>query len=97
MQEVIEFANKGGFVLGVCNGFQILCEAGLLPGALLHNNTRKFICRNVHIKAMTDETFITSKLNTNKALKIPNSTWRRQILCARCYDERDFTITIRFI
>lgn len=71
MQEVIEFANKGGFVLGVCNGFQILCEAGLLPGALLHNNTRKFICRNVYIKAMTDETFITSKLNTNKALKIP--------------------------
>jgi phosphoribosylformylglycinamidine synthase len=71
MQEVIEFANKGGFVLGVCNGFQILCEAGLLPGALLHNNTRKFICSNVYIKALTDETFITSKLNTNKALKIP--------------------------
>lgn len=71
MQEVIDFANKGGFVLGVCNGFQILCEAGLLPGALLHNNSRKFICSNVYIKAMTDETFITSKLNTNKALRIP--------------------------
>ena len=46
MQEVIEFANKGGFVFGVCNGFQILCEAHLLPGALLHNNSRKFICKN---------------------------------------------------
>lgn len=71
MQEVIEFANKGGLVLGVCNGFQILCESGLLPGALLHNNSRKFICKNVFIKAVTDETYITSKLNTNKALKIP--------------------------
>lgn len=71
MQEVIEFANKGGLVLGVCNGFQILCEAGLLPGTLMHNNSRKFICSNVYIKAVSDETFITSKLNTNKALKIP--------------------------
>lgn len=71
MQEVIEFANKGGLVLGVCNGFQILCEAGLLPGALMHNNSRKFICSNVYIKAMSDETYITSKLNSNKALKIP--------------------------
>ncbi|MEO8150006.1 MAG: phosphoribosylformylglycinamidine synthase subunit PurQ [Bacteroidia bacterium] len=71
MQEVIEFANKGGLVLGICNGFQILCEAGLLPGALMHNNSRKFICRNVYIKAVSDETFITSKLSTNKALKIP--------------------------
>lgn len=71
MQEVIEFAGKGGFVLGVCNGFQILCEAGLLPGALLHNSSLKFICRNVYIKAVTDETLITSKLNTRQALKIP--------------------------
>lgn len=71
MQEVIEFARKGGFVLGICNGFQILCEAGLLPGALLHNTSLKFICRNVYIKAVTDETLITSKLSTNKALKIP--------------------------
>ncbi|HQV00138.1 MAG: phosphoribosylformylglycinamidine synthase I [Bacteroidia bacterium] len=71
MQEVIAFAGKGGLVMGVCNGFQILCEAGLLPGALLHNNSRKFICKNVYIKPVTDETYITSKLNTNKALKIP--------------------------
>ncbi len=71
MQQVSEFADKGGFVLGVCNGFQILCEANLLPGTLLHNNTRKFICKNVYIKAVSDEFLITSKLNTHKALKIP--------------------------
>ena len=50
MTAVIEHANKGGFVLGVCNGFQILCESGLLPGALLHNNNQKFICKNVYLK-----------------------------------------------
>ena len=71
MQEVIEFANKGGFVFGVCNGFQILCEAHLLPGALLHNNSRKFICKNVFIKPVSDEFIITSKLSTAKAYKIP--------------------------
>ena len=50
MQSVIEFANKGGKVLGVCNGFQILCESGLLPGALLQNQNQQFICKNVFIK-----------------------------------------------
>jgi len=50
MQSVIEFANKGGKVLGVCNGFQILCESGLLPGALLQNENQQFICKNVFIK-----------------------------------------------
>jgi phosphoribosylformylglycinamidine synthase len=71
MQSVIEHANKGGFVFGVCNGFQILCEAGLLPGALLHNDSRKFICKNVYIKPETTHTKITSKIPANKALKIP--------------------------
>ena len=49
MQQVIEFAGRGGKVLGVCNGFQILCESGLLPGALLRNENQKFICRNVWV------------------------------------------------
>lgn len=71
MEKVIEFANKGGYVLGVCNGFQILCEAGLVPGALLHNNERKFICKNVYIKAQTNDTLVTSGVPANKALKIP--------------------------
>jgi len=60
MQSVIEFANKGGKVLGVCNGFQILCESGLLPGALLQNANQQFVCKNVFIK--TDK---------SDALKIP--------------------------
>lgn len=71
MQEVIQFANKGGYVMGICNGFQILAEAGLVPGALLHNSSRKFICRNVYIKADTTNSLITSGLSTDKALKIP--------------------------
>jgi phosphoribosylformylglycinamidine synthase len=71
MTSVIEHANKGGFVFGVCNGFQILCEAGLTPGALLHNNSQKFICKNVFIKPENNSTIITSELDINKALKIP--------------------------
>lgn len=50
MQSVIEFANRGGKVLGICNGFQILCESGLLPGALLRNANQQFVCKNVYIK-----------------------------------------------
>ncbi len=63
MQSVIEFANNGGKVLGVCNGFQILCESGLLPGVLLANANQKFICKNVFIKNTNDA--------TASALKIP--------------------------
>ncbi len=71
MEKVIEFANKGGYVLGVCNGFQILCEAGLVPGALLHNTERKFICKNVYIKAENNDSLITSNIPKQKALKVP--------------------------
>jgi phosphoribosylformylglycinamidine synthase subunit PurQ / glutaminase len=71
MQSVTEHARNGGFVWGVCNGFQILCEAGLLPGALLHNDSRKFVCRNVFIKSENDNTILTAKVPLGKALKIP--------------------------
>jgi phosphoribosylformylglycinamidine synthase len=71
MNSVVEHANKGGFLFGVCNGFQILCEAGLLPGALLHNDSRKFICRNVFIKSQNTSSKVTSKVPQAKALKIP--------------------------
>jgi phosphoribosylformylglycinamidine synthase I len=71
MLEVIQFANKGGFVLGICNGFQILAEAGLVPGALLHNANRKFICRNIYLKPATNSSLVTSLLDPEKALKIP--------------------------
>jgi len=60
MQSVIDFANRGGKVLGVCNGFQILCESGLLPGVLLQNANQQFVCKNVFIKNENGE-----------ALKIP--------------------------
>jgi len=71
MQSVTEHAAKGGFVMEVCNGFQILCEAGLLPGALLHNDSRKFICKNVYLKAEHSNSKVTAKVPANKALQIP--------------------------
>lgn len=55
MQSVIEFANRGGKVLGVCNGFQILCESGLLPGVLLRNSHQQFVCKNIYIKEGASE------------------------------------------
>jgi phosphoribosylformylglycinamidine synthase subunit PurQ / glutaminase len=57
MQSIIEFAKKGGKVLGVCNGFQILCESHLLPGALLRNNNQQYVCRNLFIKDVQDKVF----------------------------------------
>lgn len=71
MQEVIAFANKGGYVLGICNGFQILTEAGLVPGALLHNQHRKFICKNIYLKPETKNSLLTAQLDLHTALKIP--------------------------
>ncbi len=70
MEQVIDFANRGGKVLGVCNGFQILCEAGLLPGVLLQNDHQKFACKNVYIKSDNNKNLIGSNIGT-KALKIP--------------------------
>ena len=71
MTEVIKHANNGGYVLGVCNGFQILTESGLLEGALLHNDNQKFICKNVYLKPDNNASAINKDLNTTKAYKIP--------------------------
>jgi phosphoribosylformylglycinamidine synthase len=71
MGEVIKHANKGGYVMGICNGFQILTESGLLEGALLHNNQQKFICKNVYIKPASKSSAITKGLELEKAYKIP--------------------------
>ncbi|POY39232.1 phosphoribosylformylglycinamidine synthase I [Solitalea longa] len=71
MKEVIDFANKGGYLMGICNGFQVLGEAGLVPGALLHNDNRKFICKNVYLKTQTQNSLITAQVDLDKALKIP--------------------------
>ncbi len=70
MREVVVHAGKGGLVLGVCNGFQVLCEAGLLPGALLHNAGQRFVCKNVYIRRQTRNTLLTAGLRDG-ALKIP--------------------------
>lgn len=71
MEEVINHANKGGYVMGICNGFQILTESGLLDGALLHNNNQQFICKNVFLKPATNASALTKELSTSKAYKIP--------------------------
>jgi len=71
MEEVIKYANNGGYLLGICNGFQILCEAHLLPGTLLHNPSHQFICRNSFIKTETTNSLITSLAVKDKVLKIP--------------------------
>jgi phosphoribosylformylglycinamidine synthase subunit PurQ / glutaminase len=57
MQSVIEFANRGGKVLGICNGFQILCESHLLPGALLRNNNQQYICKNIFVKDIENNVY----------------------------------------
>jgi phosphoribosylformylglycinamidine synthase len=71
MQEVIAFANKGGFVFGVCNGFQILCEAGLVPGALLRNDHSRFNCENVYVRPEHQAARLTAATKPEQALKIP--------------------------
>lgn len=71
MKEVVQFANKGGLVFGVCNGFQILCEAGLLDGTLLHNNQQKFICKNVYLKSSSNNSLLNTLAPKDQALKIP--------------------------
>ena len=71
MNSIINFANRGGFVIGICNGFQILCESKLLPGALLHNNSHKFICKNTYLSVTSNSSRFTSKYSLNQVIKIP--------------------------
>ena len=71
MKAVTRYANKGGRVLGICNGFQILLEAGLLPGALLNNRSQKFICKTVHTVVENPNTPFTRHCGKNAVLQIP--------------------------
>ena len=71
MDEVRTFAGRGGPVLGICNGFQILCESGLLPGALIRNRSLRFVCRQVHVRVETTVTPVTMDLVPGEVLDIP--------------------------
>ncbi len=71
MTEVVKHAEKGGYVMGICNGFQILTESGLLEGALLHNNNQRFICKNVYLKPVSNSAAISKDLDSNTTYKIP--------------------------
>src|SRR6266581_4480563 len=71
MSEVRRFADRGGPVLGICNGFQILCETGLLPGALIRNRSLRFVCREVHVRVETSQTVVTAGLVAGEVLEVP--------------------------
>ncbi|MFP5206962.1 MAG: phosphoribosylformylglycinamidine synthase subunit PurQ [Acidobacteriota bacterium] len=71
MQSVKKFAAAGGLVLGICNGFQILTEAGLLPGALMRNAGLKYICRQVHLRCETADSPFTNQLERGQVLQVP--------------------------
>ena len=81
MQAVIEFANAGGKVLGICNGFQILCESHLLPGALLRNNNMQYICKNIFLKVETNQTLYTSQTQKGAVLQIPIAHGEGRFYC----------------
>jgi len=73
MQDVVRFAEAGGLVFGICNGFQILCEAGLLPGTLLRNESLRFVCKRVSLRTETTETPFTNALHPEQVVTIPVS------------------------
>lgn len=71
MQDVVEFAGRGGLVLGICNGFQILCESGLLPGALVRNASLQFVCKPVYLRVEETDTPFTSAAKKGQLLRLP--------------------------
>jgi phosphoribosylformylglycinamidine synthase len=76
MEEVIQFAEAGGLVLGICNGFQVLCEAGLLPGALLRNTSLRFVFRQVDLEVVDHETPFTRESPDRLSIPVKHTTGR---------------------
>jgi phosphoribosylformylglycinamidine synthase I len=76
MEEVAEFARAGGLVLGICNGFQVLCEAGLLPGALLPNVSLRFVCRQVQLEVVEPDTAFTRECPPRLSIPVKHTTGR---------------------
>ena len=83
MEAVREFAADGGPVLGICNGFQVLCEAGLLPGALLPNEGLRFVCRQVELEVVNADTVATARLRARRAALDPGQAHERALVRAR--------------
>lgn len=81
MESVARFVAGGGLVLGICNGFQILCEAGLLPGALMRNAGLKFICKPVQVRVETADTLFTNTCQTGEVLTIPIAHMEGNYFC----------------
>ncbi len=99
MGAVKRFAEAGGPVLGICNGFQILCESGLLPGALLRNAGLKYVCRQVHLRIETDRSIFTGELRSGQVLKIPVGHMEGNYFCdaeTLTLLERDKRVAFRY-
>jgi phosphoribosylformylglycinamidine synthase len=99
MQSVTRFARSGGLVMGICNGFQILCEAGLLPGALMRNATQRYICRFLHLRAETPNSPFTSLLTQGQILRMPIGHMEGNYFCdpsTLAALERDDRIAFRY-
>jgi phosphoribosylformylglycinamidine synthase subunit PurQ / glutaminase len=99
MQSVSKFAADGGLVLGICNGFQILCEAGLLPGALMRNAGLKYICKQVHLRTETTGSPFTNGLRPGQVLQIPIGHMEGNYFCDEATLaelERDHRIAFRY-
>ncbi len=81
MQSVAKFAASGGLVMGICNGFQILCESGLLPGALMRNQAQRYICRQVHLRTETGDSPFTHGIPRGTALQMPIGHMEGNFFC----------------
>ncbi|HWQ82815.1 MAG TPA: phosphoribosylformylglycinamidine synthase subunit PurQ [Ignavibacteria bacterium] len=82
MKDVVRFAERGGIVIGICNGFQILCESGLLPGALLKNENLKFVCKTVTLKVENNKSIFTYKYGIKENIELPVAHGEGNYFCS---------------